>query len=129
MEEIIIKIDGKEHRVKVEESADGSIKVYLGKEIFNVSTKPEVLSELEREGQSKEKVKHGENVIVAPLPGTIIDVKIKVGDLVKEGDTLIKLVAMKMENEIIAPKNGKINSVKVKKNDNVNKGDILVVMG
>ena len=128
MEEIVVKIDGKEYKVKIEETEEGKIKVYVGKDVYEIETKPEVLSELEREEQKKQKGKHGENIITAPLPGTIVEVHAKEGKEVAEGDTLVKLVAMKMENEITAPRHGTVKSVHVKKNDTVNRGDILIIL-
>lgn len=128
MEEIIVKVDGKEYKIKVEETEEGKIKVYCGPDIYEVETKPEILSELEREEQKKQKIEHGSNIICAPLPGTIADIKVSEGQEVSEGEILIKLIAMKMENEIAAPRKCKIISLKVKKNDNVNKGDILLMI-
>ena len=128
MEEIVVKIDGKEYKVKIEETEEGKVKVYCGKDVYEIETKPEALSELEKEQQKREKIKEGENAIKAPLPGTIIDILVEANQQVSEGDTLIKLVAMKMENEIVAPKDGRIKSINVKKKDNVNRGDILLVI-
>ena len=62
------------------------------------------------------------------LPGNILDVKVKAGDSVKAGDTLLILEAMKMENEISAPQDGTIASVNVRKGDVVNSGDLLITM-
>ena len=64
----------------------------------------------------------------APMPGNILDVKVKAGDSVKAGDTLLILEAMKMENEISAPQDGTIASVNVRKGDVVNSGDLLITM-
>ena len=64
----------------------------------------------------------------APMPGNILDVKVKAGDSVKAGDTLLILEAMKMENEISAPQDGTIASVNVRKGDVVNSGDLLCTM-
>ena len=63
--------------------------------------------------------------VEAPMPGTILDVKVQVGATVKAGDVLCILEAMKMENEILAPQAGKVTSV-VTKGSTVNTGDILV---
>ena len=63
------------------------------------------------------------------MPGNILDVKVKAGDSVKAGDTLLILEAMKMENEIFAPCAGTISSVAVAKGAAVNPGDVLCVIG
>lgn len=52
--------------------------------------------------------------ISCPMPGTILDVKVAVGDQVKAGQVLMVLEAMKMENEIMAPRDGQITSVVAK---------------
>ena len=66
------------------------------------------------------------NSIKAPMPGLIIDLKIKTGDTVKQGDPLLILEAMKMENILKSPGDGVIKNLKVKKGDNVEKGQILI---
>ena len=55
----------------------------------------------------------------APMPGTILDVRVQNGAKVKKGDVLVILEAMKMENEIQAPCDGTVTSVCVKKGDSV----------
>ena len=66
--------------------------------------------------------------VKAPMPGNILDVKVKVGDTVKAGTVLCVLEAMKMENEIPAPKDGKVAQVVVTKGATVGAGDTLVVL-
>ncbi len=66
--------------------------------------------------------------VAAPMPGNILDVKVKPGDSLKAGDVMMILEAMKMENEISAPQDGTIASVNVRKGDTVNSGDLLVTM-
>ena len=65
----------------------------------------------------------------APLPGTVLDVKVSAGATVKSGDILCVLEAMKMENEIVAPQDGTIASVVATKGSSVNTGDLLFVIG
>ena len=66
--------------------------------------------------------------VVAPLPGTINDIKVKVGDKVNAGDTVVILEAMKMQNNIEAESTGTIASINVNKGDAVMEGDTLVVI-
>ncbi len=66
--------------------------------------------------------------VSAPLPGTITDVRVKEGDQVKIGDTVVVLEAMKMQNNIEAEKTGKISSVLVKVGDTVMEGAPLVTI-
>ncbi len=64
--------------------------------------------------------------IKAPMPGLIIDLKIKAGEVVNQGEPLLILEAMKMENIIKSPGEGTIKNVKVKKGDSVEKGQVLI---
>lgn len=67
----------------------------------------------------------GGTAVKAPMPGTILEVKVNSGDTVSEGQVLMVLEAMKMENDIVAPKAGTVASVNVKKGDSVNRDDLL----
>ncbi len=66
--------------------------------------------------------------VAAPMPGNILDVRVKPGDSVKAGSVMMILEAMKMENEISAPQDGTIATVNVRKGDTVSSGDLLVTM-
>lgn len=66
--------------------------------------------------------------VQAPMPGTILDIKVAVGDTVSRGQTVVILEAMKMENDIVASCDGKITSILVSKGDTVNSDDVLVTI-
>ncbi len=65
--------------------------------------------------------------VEAPMPGTILDVKVTAGNRVNAGDVICILEAMKMENEIVAPQDGVVKNV-VAKGTTVNTGDVLASM-
>lgn len=78
---------------------------------------------------SKPTEKKGVGHVKAPLPGTVLEIKTKVGDSVKVGDVLLIMEAMKMENNIKSDKSGTIKEIKVNVGDSVLEGDILVEIG
>ncbi|KAB2845069.1 MAG: biotin/lipoyl-binding protein [Melioribacteraceae bacterium] len=86
-------------------------------------------AEADKAKTSKPTESKGAGHIKAPLPGVILEVKTREGDIVKIGDTLLILQAMKMENNIKADKEGKILSLKVKPGDSVLEGDVLAEIG
>lgn len=63
--------------------------------------------------------------ITAPMPGTILSIQVKSGQLVKKGDVLMILEAMKMENEIMAPVDGTITSISTSQGTTVETGTLL----
>lgn len=71
----------------------------------------------------------GASDVVAPMPGTILDIKVKVGDAVEAGSTILILEAMKMENEIAAPAAGTVKAIHVSQGAAVNPGEVLVTIG
>jgi len=68
------------------------------------------------------------NEVKAPMPGVILEVAVKEGDEVKEGDNLLVLEAMKMENSILAPRDATIKTVQVSKGGTVSKNEVLIEM-
>lgn len=70
----------------------------------------------------------GGTKVTTPLPGTILDVFVNVGDQVKSGQRVVLLEAMKMENNIEADTDGTVTAVNVRKGDSVLEGDTLIVI-
>jgi len=64
--------------------------------------------------------------IKAPLPGSILEIKVKPGDIIEKGQLLMIMEAMKMENQVLADRKGVIEQVPVNVGDAVLQGDILV---
>ena len=62
------------------------------------------------------------------MPGTILDVKVTLGQSVKKGDVVCVLEAMKMENDIPAPQDGTVASIEVTKGSSVQSGDVLITL-
>ena len=70
----------------------------------------------------------GGTPVTAPMPGTILDVKVSTGASVKKGDVICVLEAMKMENDIPAPCDGVVASVNVQKGASIASGDVIVTL-
>ena len=66
--------------------------------------------------------------LIAPMPGKVVDLKVKTGSKVKKGDTLVILEAMKMKHQVKAPEDGKITKVLIKKDDQLENGALLMVL-
>ena len=128
MEDITIKVDGKEYDVRVEETGDGKILVHCNGDVYEVESTQDTQASIFNRVKKEKIEDSGKCVITAPLPGTIYGVKVNKGEKVREGQSLIKLIAMKMENDIIAKRSGIVKEIKVKKNDSVSKDDILIVI-
>jgi 3-methylcrotonyl-CoA carboxylase alpha subunit len=69
---------------------------------------------------------HPEGGLEAPMPGKVAKVLVQEGSLVKKGDLLMILEAMKMEHKILSPKDGVIKVLRFKENDRVSQGEDLV---
>ena len=64
----------------------------------------------------------------APMPGKVVEIKIKKGAKIKKGDTLVILEAMKMEHKVLAPSDGKVKEILINKDEQVENGATLVVL-
>ena len=66
--------------------------------------------------------------LVAPMPGKVVDLKVKVGDKVSKGDPVVILEAMKMEHQVNAPEAGKVKKIYIKKDQQLDNGALLMVV-
>lgn len=141
MKEYNYKIKGAPYNVKINGIEENIAKVEVNGIEFEVELekpiaqpKPVVravaapVKTIEPPKKAQEAVESGVHAVHAPLPGTINDIKVTVGQSVKKGDTVVVLEAMKMENNIDAECDGKIQEIKVAKGDTVMEGAILVTI-
>lgn len=136
-----LKINGNEYNVDINEVEGQEIKlnvngtpyvVTVDQEIKQQKKAPVVASRpVAQAGPAAQKASApaAGAKVSTPLPGTILDVFVNVGDTVKAGQTVVLLEAMKMENNIEADTDGTVKEVKVRKGDSVLEGDVLVVIG
>lgn len=69
------------------------------------------------------------DTLKAPMPGLIVSVAVRPGDVVKKGETLLILEAMKMENVLKSPADAVVKNIRVEPRQNVEKGQVLVEFG
>jgi glutaconyl-CoA/methylmalonyl-CoA decarboxylase subunit gamma len=86
----------------------------------------EVAPPLRSETKIKKSISVATHPIIAPLPGTILQVMVKEGDAVKKGGILLTYDAMKMENNIVAEKEGTVKTIRVAAGQNFLQGDTLM---
>ena len=115
---IDIEIDNSRLRSKITYEKDLIlINTKSGDVLFKILPKFSVREEKAQEGS-----------LTAPMPGKVVEIKIKKGSKIKKGDTLLILEAMKMEHQVLAPNNGKVSDILVSKNQQVENGEPLVVL-
>ena len=102
-----------------------SIRIRLGHQVATLALKDRFDILLEKMGMSASGTGAVKD-IKAPMPGLILDLKVKPGDEVKKGDVVLILEAMKMENIIKAPGDGTVKDVKVSLKQSVEKNQILI---
>ncbi|MBQ6380123.1 MAG: biotin/lipoyl-binding protein [Clostridia bacterium] len=78
--------------------------------------------------QPKASASAGATTVKAPMPGTILDIKVAAGNAVKKGDVLCILEAMKMENDICAPADGVVDAILVNKGDSVEVNAAIIAL-
>lgn len=142
-------VNGVDYDVEIEETGESTAKVTVNGIAFDVQTKqrpavsnahkrtpvvrppqpaPSSIAPATTKPQASPASLPAGTHITAPLPGTITEVNVRVGDTVKAGDTLIVLEAMKMQNNIEADTSGTVSAVRVSKGDSVLEGTVLVVI-
>ena len=140
------KINGSPYRVVVQKSDQESVELEVNGTPYVVEIeqkKKKPVSTIQRHvsssssSQSVEAAKPtvtrsavaaGSIVVNSPLPGVVLEIKVKVGDAVKKGDTIMVLEAMKMENNIQATSDGTVAKVSVEKGASVLEGSELIVI-
>jgi biotin carboxyl carrier protein len=115
-----ISIDGSEEADKIKISIDGKDFIFdMGESVVKEVSIPQT---------SLPKANVDQKEIRASLSGTISDVFVKEGDIVKAGQKLLALSAMKMENEIVSEIDGKVKKVAVGKDQKVKEGELLIAL-
>ncbi|MEZ4905608.1 MAG: acetyl-CoA carboxylase biotin carboxyl carrier protein subunit [Spirosomataceae bacterium] len=102
-----------------------TFKIKVNRQLYTLTAKDRFALLLEQMGinnTSKNKVNH----LKAPMPGLIWEIKVQVGDIVKTGDVVLILVAMKMENALKSPGEGVVKNIKINQGDSVEKNQLLI---
>lgn len=128
MKKYNITVNGKSYEVEVEEVGGTAAPVAAAPKTAPTPA-PAAPKAAPAPAAAPKAVVEGGNSVTAPMPGTILDIKVNEGDKVSNGQVLLVLEAMKMENEIMAPADGTVASINVSKGASVNAGDVLVVIG
>lgn len=133
MKKFKIEIDGEEYIVGVEEMGAENAGSQVSKTPDRptpVKTAPSSaeVSAPKEEAEMAPSPDVGEGDVLAPMPGSILEINVKKGESVEIGDTLIVLEAMKMENEISADRAGTVKEIKARVGDSVDAEDVLMVI-
>jgi glutaconyl-CoA/methylmalonyl-CoA decarboxylase subunit gamma len=120
-----IEVNGTTYKVEI----DKKIQQTKTPTLIRSAVSPSTESEKSTSRTSRPSEAKGTGTIKSPLPGTILEIRVREGDNVKIGDHLMILEAMKMENNIKSDKEGIVKEIKVRQGDAVMEGDLLVVIG
>jgi len=137
MKKFKFTIRGNDYEVEIKKFEDGLAKLEVNGTAYNVelqeeerSTKTPVLVrpvvQKQADAHKIKKTNPGLFKVIAPLPGNILQVYVKVGDKVEKEMPLLLYEAMKMENKLLAEKDGTIKSLKVNAGDAVLQNDLLI---
>jgi biotin carboxyl carrier protein len=131
MKKFLIKVNGNQYEVEVEEIREGveTTSTVLTEQppapAAPAAPQKPVQPAQKPTANAEASVPSGATTVNAPMPGTILKVNVNSGDVVKKGQVIVILEAMKMENEILAPSDGTISSVNVTQGASVDAGDVL----
>lgn len=123
----IVSINDKNYEVEVER---GEAKIIKTTQAIHMDTAPAATAAtppVQAPAAAPAITGEGEE-IKAPIPGTVLAIKVNSGAQVKKGEILLIIEAMKMENEIVAPRDGVVTQIAASKGSTVNTGDILVML-
>lgn len=119
----IVRINDKEYEVEVERGKASLIKTT---DISESAPRIAAPAAAEEQAVAAPAASSKDNAVAAPMPGTVLEIKVAPGQSVKKGEVLLILEAMKMENEINAPAGGVVARVFVAKGASVATGDALI---
>lgn len=137
MRKFVVNVNGNSYEVEVEEVGGAPVSSPVARPVQPVSAPAPVAAAPAAAPAPAPAAKpaapvpsgaEGAIKITAPMPGTILDIKVKPGDSVSKGTLVIILEAMKMENEILAPQDATVASVNVTKGQQVNSGDVMLTL-
>jgi len=136
MKNFKFKIQGEDYDVKVKNFENSIAKIEVNGTIYEVEVdqrykklKPNIGSPVEETPRVMEtpKASGGSlSPVHSPLPGDIVSIEVKVGDVIAKGDKIMVMEAMKMENNVMAEKGGEVRAIKVAVGDTVLQGDVLI---
>lgn len=123
-----IVVDGIAHEVEVEELGTAAVSSAPAAPVSAPTPAPAPAPKAAPAPAPAPKAAATAGAVTVPLPGTVLDVCVSVGQQVKAGQVLVIIEAMKMENEVVAPADGTVTAVSVRKGDAVAFGDALVTL-
>ena len=111
-----IEVNGTKYNVEIERKVPQTKTPRLVRPVITGPPKPEI-----------DKKERGDSTpVLAPLPGNILEIFVNPGDIIKKGQKLLIMEAMKMENQVLAEKDGVVESIKIQPGQSVLQGDILI---
>lgn len=114
-----VKVNGKVYEVELETVSESAAHI----------SAPAPQAAPVQQAQAPVSASAGDQEFKAPMAGTILDVKVSVGQTVKVGDVICILEAMKLENEVVADHAGVVKSITVSKGTNVQNGQVIAIIG